>query len=48
MVGKINTNFKAYKIDVGGKFDASNIDISNMKSAIVGVGGEKIGERIIE
>jgi hypothetical protein len=48
LVGKINTNFKASKIDVGGKFDASNIDVSNMKSTNVGVGGEKIGERIIE
>ncbi len=48
LVGKINTNFKASKIDVGGKFDANNIDVSNMKSANVGVGGEKMGERIIE
>ena len=48
LVGKINTNFKASKIDVGGKFDANNIDVSNIKSANVGVGGEKMGERIIE
>ena len=48
MVGTKSNNFKASKIDAAGKFDADNINIDNMKSANVGVNGQKIGERIVE
>ena len=47
-VGNKNDIFKASKIDVGGRLDIENIDISNKKSTNVGVNGIKIGERIIE
>ena len=41
MVGSKNTQFKASRIDVGGKLDVNNIDITNKKSV-------KVGDRIIE
>ena len=47
-VGNKNMEFKASKIDVGGKLDVNNIDITNQKSANVGVNGAKIGDRIEE
>ena len=47
-VGNKNMEFKASKIDVGGKLDVNNIDITNQKSANVGINGAKIGDRIEE
>ena len=46
MVGVKSSNFEPSKIDTAGKFDADNINIDNLKSANVGVNGQKIGERI--
>ena len=47
-VGNKNMEFKASKIDVAGKMDVNNVDITNQKSANVGVNGAKIGSRIEE
>ena len=47
-VGIKSSNFKASKIGVGGKFDAGNVDVTNMVSANVGVNGVKLSNRIIE
>ena len=47
-IGNKNMEFKASKIDVGGKLDVNNIDITNQKSANVGINGAKIGDRIEE
>ena len=48
MVGNKSSNFKASKIDSIGNFDADNFNVNNMKSANVGVSGQKMGERIVE
>ncbi len=48
MVGNKNINFQLSKVDVGGKLDVDNVDISKMKSANVGINGEKMGDRIID
>ena len=46
MVGSKISNFEPSKVDVAGKFDINNVDTDNLKSANVGVNGQKIGERI--
>ena len=48
LVGNKNINFQLSKVDVGGKLDVDNVDISKMKSANVGINGEKMGDRIID
>ena len=47
-VGNKKEGFVSSKIDVGGKLDVNNIDVSNMKPADAGANGTKIGNRIIE
>ena len=46
MVGSKNINFEPSKVDTAGKFDEGNVDVNNLKSANVGINGQKIGERI--
>lgn len=46
MVGPKSSNFEPSKVDVAGKFDVENVDTENLKSANVGVNGQKIGDRI--
>ena len=48
MVGSKNNNFKRSKISSIGQFDVDNVNVDNMKSANVGVNGQKIGDRINE
>ena len=45
-VGAKSSNFEPSKIDVAGKFDVNNVDTDNLKSANVGINGQKMGERI--
>ena len=47
-VGAKKEGFTSSKVDVGGKLDVNNIDVSNMKPADAGANGTKIGNRIIE
>ena len=47
-VGIKKEAFISSKVDVGGKLDVNNIDVSNMKPADAGANGTKIGNRIIE
>ena len=48
LVGNKNTNFQLSKVDVGGKLDVDNVDVTKMKSANAGINGEKMGDRIID
>ncbi len=48
MVGIKYNNFEQSKVDVGGQFDTNNVNIDNLRSANIGIGGQKQGERIIE
>ena len=48
IVGSKNSNFEPSKIDAAGKLEIENINVDNLKSANVGVNGQKMGERIIE
>ena len=48
IVGNKNFNFEPSKVDTAGKFEEANIDVHNLKSANVGINGQKIGERIEE
>ena len=48
MVGSKNINFEPSKVDTAGKFDEGNVDVNNLKTANVGINGQKIGERIEE
>ena len=40
--------FHASKIDEAGHFDVDNVNIDNLKTANVGVSGQKVGDRIIQ
>ena len=48
IVGSKNSNFEPSKIDAAGKLEIENLNVDNLKSANVGVNGQKMGERIIE
>ena len=48
IVGAKNSNFEPSKIDAAGRLDVENINVENLKSANVGVNGQKIGERVVE
>ena len=43
-----SSTFQASKIGEAGHFDADNLNIDNLKTANVGVNGQKIGDRIIQ
>ena len=47
LVGSKNDIFISSRIDKAGNFDTNNINIDNMKSASVGINGQKIGDRIV-
>ena len=47
-VGIKTSNFEPSKVDVAGKFESDYVNVNNLKSANVGINGQKVGERIIE
>ena len=47
IVGSKDNNFISYKIDKAGEFDKDKVNIENLKSANVGINGQKFGDKIM-